>query len=386
MSVAPRSPPSAPPLPVSHRRARGSAGTRAIRDLDLPSWRYRKTHEYSPAMSGKGPRRRLRRCRCARVALAPLILAGLLSIAMLVPAAQASLRERDGLIYMPYGLVHFVRPASEVDGYLAEVDAYGIGQLVFAMPKFKPSRQGALKVPRHNAQMLAEWVSRANAYDAEHGAQLSITAVFNGKVSTKKSGLNLDDAPTRANLVAGVEASLALGISGVQLDLEPYPTTPGFITLLEQLDAMFARVGFDGHFSVTAPATTTRWSPSYLARVSQLVTQLDPLYYDSELTTTSAYETWVEDSLAYYTANTAAACRIVPVLPSYSADKWHLPSVEDVEHASSALSAALDAGARVNGAGIWSGWGFLLDEEGGYDGSGDRAAWQSTTVGLPFSA
>jgi hypothetical protein len=315
------------------------------------------------------------------------MLGALLGIAALAPAqAVASLSEREALIYMPYGLVHFVRPAAEVDGYLAEVDSYGIGQLVFAMPKFKAGKQGALKVPKHNAQMLAEWASRASAYDAEHGAQLSITAVFNGKVSTKKSGLDLDDAATRANIVAGIEASLGLGVSGVQLDLEPYPTTTGFITLLEQLDTMFARVGFDGRFSVTAPATTTRWTPAYLARVSQLVTQIDPLYYDSELTTTPSYEAWVESSLAYYAANTASACRIVPVLPSYAADKWHLPSVEDIEHASAAVSAALERGARVDGVGIWSGWGFLLDEEGGYDGSGDRAAWQSMTVGLPFSA
>lgn len=338
-------------------------------------------------MLGTGAQKRSRRRRSARARLAPFVLGALLCVAALAPAqADASLSAREALIYMPYGLVHFVRPAAEVDGYLAEVDSYGIGQLIFAMPKFKASKQGTLKVPKHNAQMLAEWAGRASAYDAEQGAQLSITAVFNGKVATKKSGLNLDDAATRANIVAGVEASLGLGISGVQLDLEPYPTTPGFVTLLEQLDAMFARVGFDGRFSVTAPATTTRWSPSYLARVSQLVTQVDPLYYDSELATTSAYEAWMQSSLAYYTANVSATCRIVPVLPSYSADPWHEPSIEDVEHSSAALAAALDAGARVDGAGIWSGWGFLMDEEGGYDGSGDRAAWQSTTVGLPFSA
>ena len=132
-------------------------------------------------------------------------------------------------------------------------------------------------------------------------------------------------------------------------------------------------------------ATVSRWSPEYLNRVSQLVTQVDPLYYDSESTSAAAYEAWMRESLAYYSANVAATCRIVPVLPSYSADPWHVPSVEDIEHASVALGEALSAGDRVEGAGIWWGWGFLLDEEGGYDGSGDRAAWRSLTVGLPFS-
>jgi hypothetical protein len=299
------------------------------------------------------------------------------------PRAAAAANPQDSLIYMPYGLVHFVRSDSEVDGYLAEVASYDIGQVIFAMPKFKPT--GILKVPKHNKEMLARWSSRAAAYDAEHGAALSLTAVFDGKVKTNKTGLDLDDPTTRANIVAGVESSLGLGISGVQLDLEPYPTTPGFLSLLEELDAVFARVGFAGRFSVTAPATTSNWSPSYLKAVSRLVTQLDPLYYDSESKTTAVYQAWVEKGLAYYTANASPATRIVPVLPSYSANRWHLPSVENIETATAALSSGLAAGSRVNGAGIWSGWGFLMNEEGAYDGSGDRAAWQSSTVGLPFS-
>jgi hypothetical protein len=317
--------------------------------------------------------------------LALLLIAFAVFVTCLVASspAHATSNPQDSLIYMPYGVVHSVRPAPEVDGYLAEVDSYGIGQLVFAMPKF--NKLGVLKVPKHNRQMLVLWAERAAAYDAEHGSSMSLTAVYNGKVATKNSGLKLDDPTTRANILEGVESTLGLGLSGVQLDLEPYPTSPGFISLLEELDEMFARVGFHGRFSVTAPATTARWSPAYLNRVSQLVTQLDPLYYDSENTTVAGYETWMQNSLAYYSANATPTSRIVPVLPSYSANKWHIPAVENIGTASSALTAALDAGVRVNGAGIWSGWGFLLDEEGAYDGSGDRAAWQSTTVNLPFS-
>jgi hypothetical protein len=115
------------------------------------------------------------------------------------------------------------------------------------------------------------------------------------------------------------------------------------------------------------------------------VAQIDPLYYDSESKTVAAYEAWVERGTAYYTANVAPATRIVPVLPSYSADPWHLPGVENITTATAALSSALAVGSRVDGAGIWSAWGFLFDEEGAYDGSADRAAWQSTTIELPFS-
>jgi hypothetical protein len=328
-------------------------------------------------------RKRLRRLGSAigwRVAA----LAALLVAALAVPAqASATTDQQDMLIYMPYGLVHSLRPVAAVDDYLEEVDSYDIGQIAFAMPKFK--KLGILKVPKHNREMLVRWASRAAAYDTEHGAAISLTAVFNGKVATKRSGLDLDDPGTRAKMIAGIESSLGLGLSGVQLDLEPYPVSAGFISLLEELDAMFARVGFAGRFSVTAPANTSKWPATYLTRVSQLVGQLDPLYYDSESAMSSAYEAWMTASLAYYSANASPASRIVPVLPSYSANRWHSPSVENITTATHVLAAALDDGSRVNGAGIWSGWGFLLDEEGAYDGSTDRSSWQSSTVELPFS-
>jgi hypothetical protein len=298
-------------------------------------------------------------------------------------AAAAAASPDEMLIYMPYGLIHSLRPSSQVEEYLAEVHSYDIGQVIFAMPKFKPT--GVLRVPKHNREMMSRWASATVDYNAEHGTDFTLTAVFNGRVKTKKSGLDLDEPTTRANIVSAVESWLGLGISGVQLDLEPYPVTAGFLVLLEELDAMFARVGFAGRLSVTAPATTSVWTPSYLSEVSRRVAQIDPLYYDSESKTVAAYEAWVERGTAYYTANVASATRIVPVLPSYSADPWHLPGVENITTATAALSSALAVGNRVNGAGIWSGWGFLFDEEGAYDGSADRAAWQSITIELPFS-
>jgi hypothetical protein len=321
--------------------------------------------------------------RTRRAILCAVAVVGLTGALGSPASAPAAANPEDMLIYMPYGLVHFVRSTSEVDHYIAEVDSYSIGQVIFAMPKFKTT--GTLKVPKHNREMLVRWGSRVAAYDAAHKAHLSLTVVFNGKVKTNKKGLDLDAATTRANIVSAVESSLGTGVSGVQLDLEPYPVSVGFLSLLEELRAMFARVGFGGRLSVTAPATISKWTPSYLKQVSQLVTQIDPLYYDSEYTSTSSYEAWVRGSLAYYTANVSAATRIVPVLPSYSPNPWHNPAVENISTATTAVSEALGANSRVNGAGIWWGYGFLLNEEGAYDGSSDRAAWQSTTVGLPFS-
>jgi hypothetical protein len=323
-----------------------------------------------------------RRRRPPWIALLLAVLVAGAALALAGRAAAAS-DPSDSLIYMPYGLIHSIHSVEAVDGYLAEIDHYGIGQFVFAMPKFKAG--GLLKVPRHNREMLLRFHERALVYDAAHEASLSLTVVYNGKIGTRGHDLNLEEPATRANIVAAIEGTLDDGVSGVQLDLEPYPVTPGFPALLEELDALFARVGFHGRFSVTAPATVSRWPASYLHRVSELVTQIDPLYYDSESKTVAAYESWVQSGLAYYSENVAPGTRIVPILPSYSADPWHLTAVENITTATAALAAGLSAGDRVNGAGIWSGWGFLMDEEGKYDGSEDRATWLSATMLLPFS-
>lgn len=299
-------------------------------------------------------------------------------------SALATADPSEDLIYMPYGLIHSAHPAAEIDECLQQVDSFEIGQIVYAMPKFK--NEGALKVPKQNSRMLALWSSRIAAYDEARGRDLDLTVVFNGKAAEgRHKGLNLEDPRTRANIVAAVRNALPIGLGGVQLDLEPYPDTSGFIVLLEELDAVLQHAGFDGRLSVTAPASISRWSPAYLDAVSQLVTQVDPLFYDSESTAVAAYQQWVREGLQYYSANSSPHARIVPVLPSYSADRWHDPAVENIQTSSEALSEALSEGDRVNGAGIWSGWGFLLEEEGGYDGAPDRAAWTSITMELPFS-
>jgi hypothetical protein len=285
------------------------------------------------------------------------------------------------LTYMPTGLVHNTRTAAEVTGYLADLTSYDIGQPLLQMPRFK--KTGTLTWPRNEKKTLSIWVSQAAAYNAEHGTDMTVTAVFNGDL--KKEGLDLENPATRANMISAIGSVVEMGVSGVHLDLEPYPVTSGFLSLLEELDATFARLGFHGRFSVVAPANTSRWTPSYLQQVSQLVTQIDPLYYDSELATIPAYEAWVENSLAYYTANASSGVRLVPVIPSYSADPWHIPSVENIETATVAVSDALTAGSRINGVGIWWWWGFFYDEEGGYNASADRAAWLSSTLELPFS-
>jgi hypothetical protein len=266
----------------------------------------------------------------------------------------AAVNPDEMLTYMPPGLVHNKRTAAEVDAYLAELTSYDIGQPLLQMPRFK--KNGTVMLPGRERQTLSIWVSQAAAYNAEHGTDTTVTAVFNGDL--KKKGLNLDSPAARANMISAIESVVGMGVSGVHLDLEPYPVTSGFLSLLKELDVTFARLGFHGRFSVVAPANTSSWTPSYLKQVSLLVTQIDPLYYDSEFASIEAFEAWIENSLAYYTANASSSVRVVPVIPSYSANPWHTPAVENIETATVAVGDALTAGSRINGVGIWWWWGF----------------------------
>jgi hypothetical protein len=314
------------------------------------------------------------------MALLPAAAALFLGCALGAPSALGAANPQDTLTYMPTELVHSIWTPSQVDGFLGDLASYDIGQALLQMPRFK--KKGTVVVPASNREMLGVWANTAAAYNAEHGTQLAVTAVFNGNLKAK--GLDLANRATRANMLAAIESAIATGISGVQLDLEPYPVSAGFISLLEEADAALARLGFQGRLSVVAPGNTSRWAPAYLRRVTELVSQVDPLYYDSELASASEYEAWVQQSLAYYSANAAPGVRIVPVIPSYAANPWHIPAVENIATATSALNDALGAGSRINGAGIWWWYGFF-DNKPRYNASADRAAWQSTTTSLAFT-
>jgi hypothetical protein len=315
-----------------------------------------------------------------RLLLIAAVLAGVVSGA---PAASAALAPEEALTYIPFGFVHDEHSPALVVETLEQLQAYGIGQNLLPLPKLK--NDGRLKLNRRELKMLSLWVSQTSAYNAAHGTDETAVASFAGKVKGKS--LNLEEASVRANILAGVETVVSLGLGGLSLDFEPYPTSHAYLELLGEIDALFARRGFTGRLAVVAPASVGRWPRQYVEEITPLVDQVDPLFYDSERRSASAYEQWVREGLAYYSADTAAATRIVPDLPSYGSNRWHDPTAENLGTATTAIEAALQEGSRVNGAGIFWWWGFYYDEEGegAYEGAPDRSTWLTRTLGVPFT-
>jgi hypothetical protein len=282
---------------------------------------------------------------------------------------------------MPVGFVSTIKSEALVDGYLADLDAYGIGQVLLNLPRLR--NNGTLPLDATTATMLLRWVQRADAYLIAHGRSFEVTAVINARIDRR---FNLNNAATRANIIAAVRSLITgYGIAGVHLDFEPYPVTTGFISLLDELNAMFASVAFTGRLSVVAPADLSRWSATYWASVGARVTQLNPLYYDSTLRTVPQYNTWVKDSLAQISAAVPPPTLIVPVLASYRATIYHYPAVENIAAGNAALEESLASGSRVHGAGVWWWWGLFYDEGGRYDASADRAAWQNQVRALEYT-
>lgn len=302
-------------------------------------------------------------------------------------ATHAELPVGTALTYVPAGFVSSLKTDAQVDGYLADLDEYGIGQVLFNLPRLR--RNGALPLGPTEATMLARWVERAAAYRAAHGRSFAIVPVLNARLD---QGIDLGKARTRRKIVLAVRALTRVrGIAGIHLDFEPYPTTVDFIRLLDELGAALAPLaplaprGPSAGLSVAAPADFTRWPAAHWANVGARVAQLDPLYYDSGYASAAEYQSWVESSLAQIGSVVPRSTRIVPVVAAYGATPWHDPSVENLTTAVAALRASLAAGSRVHGAGVWWWWGLFYDEGGGYDASADRAAWQDEIRRLDYT-
>ena len=293
------------------------------------------------------------------------------------PATAQPSEDPIALTYMPEGFVIATQTAAKIDSYLADLDRFGINRALLELPGFHSD--GTVILSTTADAMLALWVARAAAYNQAHDTSIGVTAVFNGRLD---QGLDLDDGPTLTNMQAAVAEVVGLGVTSVQLDLEPYPTTTGYLTLLDQVKAEFAGTATPIELSVVAPTDLTTWTPAYLAQVSSRVDEVDPSFYDSGFRNAAAYEQWVVQGLAFYNASTAPGARIVPLLPSYGANRWHKLKVENMTTATVALTQALAAGDRIDGAGIWWWWGFFYGKGNHKFEASDQATWQSTTRAL----
>jgi hypothetical protein len=138
---------------------------------------------------------------------------------------------------------------------------------------------------------------------------------------------------------------------GVLLDFEPFRSDhPDLVSLVGTIRAQLP----DTWIGLAAPPDD-RWSGGYLAELSSRVDALSPLLYDTGLTDGRSYRNRVAIQVARYQQAAGSRAWVVPSLPSYSATRWHDPSVENIGEALRAL-ATLDS--SVDGAAVYWWWEF----------------------------
>lgn len=169
--------------------------------------------------------------------------------------------------------------------------------------------------------------------------------------------LNLDDAATRAGIVASASALLRAGFGGISYDLSPVASgDTGLLSLLTATKALHPAV-----LSVTAPKLEplaginlpaalilrrpTFWSTGYLTQVADRASQVAVLSFDTGMPFPSWYSGYVarETTLALHAV--PARVGLVMGIPAFAgATLGHHGSAETVAAALRGVRAALTAG------------------------------------------
>ncbi len=148
------------------------------------------------------------------------------------------------------------------------------------------------------------------------------------------------------------------GLDGVLLDLEPFRADNlAYVNLLDTV-----RSALPGTWlGVTAPADG-QWSPTFISAIAARADGLSPMLYDSSMGTAAAYQEWATRALRRYADAIGTSAQLFPSIPSYAANRYHDPAVENVETAGRAIRASHG----LDGAAVYWWWEF---------GEADRASW-----------
>ncbi len=198
--------------------------------------------------------------------------------------------------------------------------------------------------------------------------------------------LNLDDASTRASIVASASALLHAGFGGISYDLSPVASgDTGLLSLLTATRALHPAV-----LSVTAPKLEplagmslpaalilrrpTFWSTGYLTQVARRASQVAVLSFDTGMPFPSWYSGYVARETALALRAVPAGVGLVMGIPAFAgATLGHHGSAETVAAALRGVRAALTASHHPRpgfGTGL-----YTADSATSQDWSSYRSGW-----------
>ena len=274
------------------------------------------------------------------------------------PGRDAGTPESEPLVgewraaYLPHGWIASPRPENQIAERLLQLEKGGFSHQLHNIGFLDDSG----RVPASPAEGLAAW-ARTSRVLAPHQ---QVIAWISGSEST-----HVDNPAVWPALVDSVAALVAeAGLDGVMLDLEPFSgDNENYPRLIHQIRE---RLG-STWIGVTAPVPPGTWSPAHISRVSREVDAVSPMAYDSGIGDTETYARWVAESLGRYAENLGEGTRLFPSLPAYGPNRWHDPSVENLD----TIRTALESVGGVEGAAVYWWWEM---------GAADLEAWGRLTA------
>lgn len=267
--------------------------------------------------------------------------------------ARAHTRGRDA-VWLGHAWVDGRRTEADVAALAGRIRGTGIHDLyVHDGPLDADGGLDPAKSPR------ATWAVRA-LRAAIPGVR--VQAWLGQQVGRARGDVNLDDATTRAHIVASARLALDDGFDGVHFDFEPVANGDrGLLTLLDATaGVVHQRSGVlsvaSHHVEPMAGFTPVGnaivghnkwWTPGYLRQVARRVDQIAIMSYDTALPLRSLYGGYVRRETDVALDNVPAATDLLMGLPAYHTDDWgHSASAETVSAAVRGVRLALGGDTR----------------------------------------
>jgi len=241
--------------------------------------------------------------------------------------------------YLPHGWIATPRPRHQISEAVRDLDRMKVNTQIHNIGALDASGS----VPAGTYSGLSHWIDVSRHVEPAQEVVLWVSG--DTVVHVQDHDLHGSMAVWLDSVVGSVDAD------GVLLDFEPFrPDDPDLVPLIETIRSHLP----DIWIGLVAPSDG-RWSSGYITVLSSITDGISPLLYDTSLTEVSQYRNRVATQVARYQRAAGTRALVVPSLPSYAANPWHDPSVENIEEALRALGTLETS---LDGAAVYWWWEF----------------------------
>lgn len=260
--------------------------------------------------------------------------------------------------YVPHGYTATVRTSADISAKVNDLKNNHFNVQIANIGSFNSS--GSIAASDYAG--LSAWITSSRATDPNQ----KIIAWLNGTESGHV--INLALHPAISSWISNFVNST--GVDGVMLDFEPFTNdNANYLALLTSIRSASP----NAWIGVNAPGATNRWSTSFINKVAGKTNAISPMLYDTTITTSSGYSTYVTSMInTYKQAISGTTAKVYPSIPAYNDNAWHSRSVENIASASNGIKAA----GGTQGAGVY--WWYEMNTD-------DKLQWGTAIAANTFT-